>query len=322
MTYLVTGGTGLLGSRIVRDLVKGGDPVIVYDLFMDKSMLEMLLDEDERTLVKLVPGDVVDFDYLMHTVKESNVDIIIHTAAILGEAIEANPRLAAMAGTEGTINIFEIARLLRLKKVVWSSSNAVFASNAFFARKYNKEYIPNDAPHHPWGLYGACKSFGENAADYYSQEFGTDITTLRYGAFIFGAGQKRGNPATIVKELILNPALDKAGRVPWGDDAIGWLYVDDAARAAVLACKHCRVKTGAFNIVGHIHSVRELADYVRELIPDANIELLPGYLEGPSWKLETTATEEELGYYPQWSIRQGIKETINMVRRQHSLSEV
>jgi len=317
MSYLVTGGTGLLGSRIVRDLAKDSETVVAYDLFPDTNILKMLLTEEESTTVKVVAGDVVDFDYLMNIVKENNIDVIIHTATILGQETKANPRRAAMVNAQGTINVFETARLLELKKVVWASAGAIFT-----AGKYKEEYIPNDAPHYPRELYGACKSFGENAADCYFQEFGVDITAPRYSCLIFGAGQQRGGPAVMVRELMLNPALGKPGRVPLGDDTVAWLYVDDAARAALLACKHHRVKTGAFNIVGLVHPVRELADYVRELLPDAHIELLPGRRDNVTSKLETAVTEKELGFRPQWSVKQGIKETINMERRYQGLPPV
>ena len=152
--------------------------------------------------------------------------------------------------------MFETARLLGLKKEVWTSSSAVFATGT-----YEEEYIPNDAPHYPWGLYGATKSFGEGAAEYYFRAFGVDITGIRQGGMIFGAGQHQSDSGVLIRGLFLNPALGKPGRVPWGDDTIGWSYADDVARVHILALKHRRVKTGAFNITGHMHSMREVADW-------------------------------------------------------------
>ena len=326
MAYLVTGGTGLVGSRIVRDLIEEGEQVVTCNPHPDRSFLEMLMGEDEIAGVKIVKGDLTDFEQMVNTVQKNNVDTIIHQAAIQGwadpagamEAVKAggNPRLVAMVDAVGPINVFETARLLGLKKVVWASSSAVFT-----AGNYTEEYIPNDAPHYPMGLYGASKSFGERAADYYFNGFGMDITAVRYGAFIYGAGQHGPGGFTkhIIQQLILNPAQGELGKVPWGDSLIGWLYADDAARAALLAVKHRRVKTGAFNIPGNLHPIREVADYIKELIPDADIEVQPGALKGTSFKLDTSATEAELGYYPQWTMRDAVKETVNLVRGQHGL---
>ena len=111
MAYLVTGGTGLIGSRIVRDLVKEGEQVVAYDLFPEGTFLNQLLSEEERTRVKVVRGDLTDLPNIIHAVQDNNVERIIHMASLLTEAAEANPPLALKVVSEGTINIFEAARI-------------------------------------------------------------------------------------------------------------------------------------------------------------------------------------------------------------------
>lgn len=313
MAYLVTGGTGLIGSRIVCDIIQEGESAVVYDFSPGGSFLEQLLSEKERRQVKIVQGDVTDLPHLIRTVKENNVDKVIHMASLLVDDSRANPPLAIRINCEGTINIFETARLLGLKKVVWASSITVFGP----PEKYPEEYIPNDAPHYPWGVYGACKSFNENIAAHYIEQHDVDISAIRYGP-VYGAGQQRGMIASIIRELVEKPAMGKPGRIPYGDDSLSWLYVDDAARATFLASKIAKTKTRAFTISGDIRPIREVADYVRQLLPDADITLLPGST-GFGFKFDTTPLEEEIGYRPQWSMEQGIKEMLNMVRRQQGL---
>lgn len=319
MNYLITGGTGHLGARVTHDLVNDGHQVIIYDMFPDNTRLEMMLDENKRDMVKIVQGDILDFDFLMQTTNENSVDIIIHLAVVLlDERYMADPRRGTMVNSVGTLNVFEVARLLGLKKVAWASSNTVFSDGP-----PSEVPIANNAPHYPWGPYAAAKSFGERLSDFYFQNFGVDITAMRYGGFIYGALQERGSSGAIVRELMLNPAVGKAGKVPWGDDTVGWLYVDDAARAAILACRHRREKTAAFNIPGHVLPVKKVAELVKEIIPDAALEIIPGCMAfSTGWKLDTTETEKELGYRPLWTIQQGIRETINMERKYHGLPPV
>jgi len=316
VVYLITGGTGLIGSRIARDLIKEGGEVIAYDLLPDIDIMQMVLSKDEMAQIKIIKGSVTDLDFLVRTTEENKVDIIFHMASILGTAITNDVCRATRINAEGTINVFETARRLGLRKVVWASTNAVFSG------QYDGKHVPNDCPHHPWGLYGAFKSLAENVADFYFEKWSMDITAPRYGALIFGAGQQRGNSADIAQELIIKPALGKPSCVPWGDDTMGWLYVDDAARAAILSSKQPRIEAGAYNIDGEIHSVKEIASYVRELIPDADIDLLPGCLDGPPWRLDTTLIEKEVGYRSQWTTKEGLRETINMIRRQYGLSMI
>jgi UDP-glucose 4-epimerase len=321
MTYLVTGGAGFIGSHVVRDLVREGEQVVVYDWFPERKGLERLLSEEEiESSVKIVHGDVTNFSQLIGTLQENNVEKVIHMAALMLHEVNANPLLGVKVNCEGTVSVFEAARFLGLKKVVWPSSGSVFGP----AEMYPQEYIPNDAPHYPQNIYGAAKSFDEFVAAYYSNRYGLDITALRF-VMVYGAGQVRGRTARIIRELVCNPALGKPGKVPAaGDNVLGWTYVDDAARATVMASKASQTRTKAFSVRGEIHTVQEIADYVKELLLGADITLLP--LERSAshtimtCKYETRLIEEELGYHPQWTMKEGIKETVNIVRRENGLA--
>jgi nucleoside-diphosphate-sugar epimerase len=318
MTYLVTGGTGFIGSRIVRDLVREGDKVVIYDFLPARSSLERLMSEEEiGSMVEIVQGEITDAHQLFRTVKEHKIEKIIHTASLLVLDSNSNPLMALRVNCEGTINVFEAARTLGLKKVVYASSNACFGPQDW----YPQEYIPNDAPHYPRNIYAGTKVFNEAIAAYYIDHFGVDISGIRY-MHVYGAGVRRGFFATILQELIEHPALGKPARVPHGDAIIGWSYVDDPARATVMASKVLKTKTKSYSIMGDVHSVKEAADYVRTLFPNADITVLPGGFTGDPVKFDTGLIEKEIGYRPQWSMERGIKESINATRREHGLPPV
>ncbi len=316
MAYLVTGGTGLIGSHIVRDLVKDGARVVVYDWSPDYGVFERLLGAGERALVKIVQGDVTDLPHLMREVKENGVDVIVHMAAVLSTDVNQNPALAIKINSGGTANVFETARILGLRKVVWASSMSVFGP----PEKYREEYIPNDAPHSPWGVYGATKSLNETLAAHYCQQYGMDISAIRY-SLVYGPGSARGGAGALTRELMINPALGKPGRVPYGDETIGWHYVDDAAKATMLAIKSGKTKTRAFTVMGELRPVKEAFAYVKSLLPEADITLLPGF-SGLSWKFDTKPVETELGYRADWGMERGIREVINRTRVQNGLGPV
>jgi UDP-glucose 4-epimerase len=243
-------------------------------------------------------------------------------AALLLHDVNANPLLGVKVNCEGTVSVFEAARLLDIKKVVWPSSGSVYGP----PEMYPQEYIPNDAPHYPQNLYGASKSFDEMVAAYYVDKYGVDITGLRY-VMVYGAGQTRGRTAAIIQQLVYNPAQGKPGKVPAAaDNVLDWTYVEDAARATLMASKVSRPKTKTYSVSGEIRTVREIADYVKELFPNADITLLP--LERSAshtimtCKYDTSVIEKELGFYSKWTAKEGIRETANMVRREHGLPPV
>jgi nucleoside-diphosphate-sugar epimerase len=323
MTYLVTGGTGFIGSRVVRDLVREGEQVVAMDWYPERNVLRRLLDQEEiESKVKIIQGDVTDYANLTRIIKQHNVEKIVHTAALLLHDVNANPLLAVKVNCEGTVAVFEAAKLLGVKKVVWISSGSIFGP----PENYAQEYIPNNALHNPQNLYGGTKSLDEQFAAYYADTYGMDIEAIRL-VLVYGAWQTHGRTAAIIQQMVINPALGKPGKVPAaGDNVLGWTYVEDASRAIILACKAEKTKTRSFSVRGNIHSVKEIADYVKELVPEANIALLP--LEKSkshlimTCKYDMTRIQEELGFSLQWTMKQGIKDTINLVRKEKGLSPV
>jgi nucleoside-diphosphate-sugar epimerase len=130
-----------------------------------------------------------------------------------------------------------------------------------------------------------------------------------------------------MQQLVYNPAIGKPGQVPAaGWNVLGWTYVEDAARVTTLISKTAQPRYQAYSIMGAIHSVQEIADYVREMIPGADITLLP--LErsvshtGVTCKYDTRPTVEDFGFQSQWTMKQGIKDTLNAVRKENGLPPV
>jgi UDP-glucose 4-epimerase len=308
MSYLVTGGTGLIGAYVTRLLVQEGEKVVTFNRNPRRTFLDRLMTKKELQRVEVIQGDTTDLAHLIRTVQEHGVEKIIHMAHLLTTASSANPPLAVRVNCEGTVNVLETARILGLKKVIWASSLAIFGARD----KYTQEYVPNDAPHYPVDVYGACKNFIEVVAEHYFNAYKVDNLGLRYGV-VYGAGQESGASGRLTNELLINPALGKSGRVPFGDDVLSWLYVDDAARATVMASKTKATKTRAFTVNGDFRSVAEAIDYVKSLIPGADIAGLPGYAPFPS-KYDGSRTKEEIGYYPQYPMEKGMKAVIDDVR--------
>jgi UDP-glucose 4-epimerase len=312
MSYLVTGGTGFIGAHITRLLAQDGENVVLYDVSPRPEILNRLLTKEEMGRVALVQGDITDLPHLLRTIKEHHATKVVHMAGLLSMASSMNPSLAVKVNCDGTANVLEAARILELEKIVYASSNTVFGP----PEKYGKGVVANDAPHYPSTVYGACKSFIERLADYYFTQYGVDSVGLRFGA-VYGMGHREGAAAIVTEELMVKPALGKPGKVPYvSDELINWLYVEDAARGTVMASRQARKKTGSFNIDGEICTMAAAVDYVKKLIPDADITFLTGHT-GFAGNYETTPIREEIGYKPQWPLTRGIEEVVNGVRRAH-----
>lgn len=306
MKYLITGGTGFLGSYVAKQLLEQGDGVVLYSRSAPKanSMGEVLSDEQISELV-YEEGDLTDLCRLIHVCQDNGVDMIIHIAGMLLDACNRNPIKAVQTNILGTLNCFETARILGMKRVVWASSNSAVGT-----KKGLPEIIPNDAPHSPTTIYGKTKDFNEFMSRYYHEAYGLEVIGLRYNV-IYGKGRRRGG-ANYIKHMLNDPALGIPSVVDNADDTPNFVYVEDAARATILATK-CPYRREAYNIGGEYMSMRDLRDYVLTILPDAQIELEAGDTD-LAWKFDMSVEKEELGYEPQYGLKEGALLTINDVR--------
>jgi nucleoside-diphosphate-sugar epimerase len=130
---------------------------------------------------------------------------------------------------------------------------------------------------------------------------------------MLGAGKQSGLSGRISAELIDKPVRGEPGRVPYGDDAASWLWVEDAARALVLAARADNLGAPAYNIGGESRTLRDAAEIARRLIPGAEITLKPGSA-GLHHNLDTSAAERELGFRPEWGLEDQLRELIRRAR--------
>jgi nucleoside-diphosphate-sugar epimerase len=317
MHYLVTGGSGFVGAYVVRDLAREGHQVTVFDLALNREFLDDVLSADERRQVQLVAGDVTDLPLILRAMSDARPSRVVHLAATLGASSETNALRALKVNCEGTINIFEAALAFNVQKVVWASSIAVFGP----PRRRPAGEIANDAFHQPNDLYGACKSMNEQLGRHYRRQRGLDCTGVRFSV-VYGYGKAltmaRGTGADFLSELIDKPALGQPGVVPHGDEILDWLYVEDAARAVVLATKALKNRSIGLNICGERSTIRGVATRIKHLFPEVQLEVQSGTWGGPM-HFEVATTEAEINYSPQFSLEEGLRLNINMLRRKHGM---
>ncbi len=319
MNYLITGGCGFIGSHILRQLKMQGHNPIAYDIQPDKTSIEQVLTPEEISQITIIQGDLDSKERLAHIMREQKIDVVIHLASLLGQAGEDNPEAAVRVNIIGTIHVFEAALEVGIKRVVWASSQTVFGPEEFYRSLYHCDLVPNDALPKPGWVYGATKAFDEFLAEMYYNRYGLETIGLRY-CIVFGIARMRGL-AQFAANLINRPAMGLSGEVEGGDTAPCWIYVEDAARAAVAASQCKNPTTRNFIIGGDITPITQVRDYVLKLLPGAEITLKPGVFPS-AYNLDVSAAEKELGFQCKYTVFEGVRETINLIRKKNNLPPV
>src|SRR5260221_1154662 len=160
MTTLVTGAYGFIGSWVVRQLVKEGEPVYAFDLNEDAKRLRLSMTDDEIAKVQFIKGDITEGAEVSAAIKDNKIDNIIHLAALQVPFGRADPRRGARVNVEGTVNIFQGALETGINRVTYASSAGVYGAGS----SYPPGPLKHDAPLLPLTLYGVYKQADENLA--------------------------------------------------------------------------------------------------------------------------------------------------------------
>jgi UDP-glucose 4-epimerase len=295
---LLTGSRGYVGRLIVDQLLERGDPVVTYDRDYTVEL---------RPGVTAVQGELHDIPRLLATLITHDVGRIIHTAAQSNPDFSLEFPLATFtSNVEGTVHLFEAARLAGVRRIVNYSSECAYGHNP-------DRIVELETPLRPTTPYGVTKVATELLGDVYNRRFGADILSLRVSE-VYGPGQAQ---PIVLKDMIRAALADQPFRMDkGGDHAFHWIHVEDAARAGVLAASSKSRRQSVFNIAGGGHwTLFEAADIVRDLIPNVRIDIGPGhwYLDrqGP-WDL--AAAERDLGFVPSMTLAEGIESYIGWLR--------
>lgn len=169
---MVTGGAGFIGSHIVEECLEQGLEVISIDnYFAGKHENLVSLKEKYGDKLHEVECDVTDYDSLKKNME--GVDLIFHEAASKKTICLNDPRRDLAINAGGTFNILELARELKVKRIVHASTGSVYGE---------ARYFPQDEEHplNPTSYYGVSKLAGEKYVRAFTDLYGLNCTMLRY----------------------------------------------------------------------------------------------------------------------------------------------
>ncbi len=312
MSILITGGLGFLGANLCYEFLKDHRRVIAYDVsYRIPRFLKPRVDSPDFIFVK---GDITDIWNLIETVKKYDVTDLLHAATLMEDkASVQRPYQFLRTNILGGINVLEIARILKLRRVVIVSSRAAYGS-----------YVPSEGPLRegshlrPTAFYGASKASVDLMVPLYRAHYKVDAVSIRTTG-IFGPGQGEEGmghvgmttPIYNILTCVLkgNPFFLPSG----GDHCLEFCYVRDLVAGIRRILEAPAVQHPVYNLsAGKLFRVSEIVDVIEELIPGAEIKVGPGALEGIELRaaLDISLAQSEFGYRPS-PLKESTKDFMN-----------
>ena len=310
MKYIVTGGAGFIGSHIAEAMA-GKHEVVVIDNFLSGKRENLSEFSDS---VHVIRGSITDLALLRNAFKEA--DGIFHLAAIASVARSVDDPVATHeTNLTGTLNVLLAARDCGVKKVVFSSSSAVYGDEPTLPKR-------EDLPPFPLSPYAVSKLACEYYCRVFSELFGVQTVSLRYFN-VFGPRQDpMGEYAAVIPKFITNLLHDKAPLI-FGDgkQTRDFVYVKDVVQANILAMQSSA--TGTFNIGrGKSTDLNTLAHSIAKIM---KVSRMPVHESPRSGDIrdsvsDITAAHKVFGYQTHYSLDEGLLETIQWFSKKNGNS--
>jgi len=177
MNILVTGAAGFIASHIIEELLKNKNNNIIGidNLYSGTHQnLDFIKLKDKNKKFTFIESDIRDFDTINKIISKYNINQVYHLAAIVSvqESIQ-NPLLSNEVNVKGTLNILEASKQNNVKRVVFSSSAAVYGDEPTQPKNENSIIKPISP-------YGYEKLIGEQYMKLYNELYNVETVCLRY----------------------------------------------------------------------------------------------------------------------------------------------
>jgi UDP-glucose 4-epimerase len=312
-SFLITGGASLIGSHIATQLLDAGVSRIVLFDNLSLGSEEAIAHLMGNAKVSLVRGDILRMHQLMEAM--NGIDGVFAVAGFLTLPLSRDPWIGTEVNVRGHHTLLEASRWSGVKKVVFSSSAAVYGTPLGL--------INEDHPFNTQGIgaagriYGATKIIGEALCKYYYQNYNLDYVALRYST-VYGERQHyRGVNALFITESYDRVRKGLPPLLPGdGSEVHDYVYVGDVARANIMSMAS-NITDEAFTITSGVETdLNQLAAIILRLTgsklkPEYSTDTrVVAFTTTSELKYSRAKAEKMLGWVPQVDIEEGVRRLV------------
>jgi UDP-N-acetylglucosamine 4-epimerase len=310
---LVTGGAGFIGSNLCEKLLESGHRVVCLDNF-STGKRENIMPFLKNSAFKLMEGDIRNVETCRRAVE--GMDIVLHEAALGSVPRSINdPITTNEVNISGFLNMLVAARDAKVKRFVYAASSSTYGDSKSLPKT-------EDVIGKPLSPYAVTKYVNELYADVFAKTYGMECIGLRYFN-VFGRRQDPDSAYAAVIPLFIRKLMNHESPVINGDGEYSrdFTYIDNVVQMNLLAMETTRPEAvnQVYNTaVGERTTLNQMVEYLKEYLSAFDVEITKiKVLHGPNRTGDiphSLANIEKaktlLGYNPQYSVKEGLKEAI------------
>lgn len=306
---LITGGGGLVGLNLARDLLYRGAEV----LLLQRHAIEVpsFLTPFWDNQVKGVIGDIEDLAFLFDLMRKYPVDSIVHAAGTFeGRGGEGSLYQRAKVNVQGTANIMEVGRICGVRRITYISSIGVYLGRK---EPWSEDV---DLPSISCTFIGNTKKAAEQICFLYIKEYGLSIPIIRLARVYGPTAHWRRNPMIVmITDAVAGKSIDLS-HVPGGGGVVP-IYAKDCAKGISLVHLADSLNYPIYNLSGgELYNWFEIARMVKEIIPGAEIRLGTAQPEEKLkyYNVPVERIAKDVGFIPNYDVKQGIMAYVDWLR--------
>lgn len=311
---LVTGGAGFIGSNSCEALLDKGNKVICFDNFATghKTNVQEFMANSEFTLIN---GDIRNIDDCRKAL--IGVDYVLHLAALGSVPRSINdPVTTNEVNISGFLNMLVAARDAKVKRFVYAASSSTYGDSQSLPKV--EEVIGK-----PLSPYAITKYVNELYADIFYRTYGLDTIGLRYFN-VFGRRQDpNGAYAAVIPKFVMQ-LMKHEPLVINGDGSYSrdFTYIDNVVQMNLLALSTTNKEAlnTVYNVAyGENTTLNQLVGYLKEYMIEYDSQINEiQVIHGPNRNgdiphslASVDKAKKLLGYNPQFSMKEGLKEAVD-----------
>ena len=300
--YLVTGGSGFIGSHIAAALCAQGDQVRILDNFSTGNRKNL----QAAPGAEVIEGDVRSY----HIVREAveGCDVVLHQAALpsVPRSVK-DPITSNEVNVVGTLNVLDAARDAKVSRLVYASSSSVYGLNPALPKQ--EDMMPQ-----PMSPYAVSKLAGEHYCRTFFELYGFETVALRYFN-VFGPRQDPNSQYSAVIPKFIDRLLRGDNPVVNGDGSQtrDFTYVQNVVQANLKAATTSAAAGEVFNIAGgNRFSLLELLGVLEGITGRrARPEFVPTRIgDVPHSYANVGKAKSVLGFAPSVGLAEGLTRTV------------